>query len=286
MTNYRMKNMTLVGFKDEAELVKRVAAKLKIRPQFADEGVYRAGEHWVKGPAKPRRRVLVVANVRESPDSIFRLHLLSFALRHAGARRVGLLAPWIAYGRQDRPSKPGDAPAGSAIGEICEDAFDKIVTLDAHSPTFIGSFDGKLVNVTPWPELTAGGFDLVAAPDRGATERASLAADAMGVPFIVIEKTRVGKKVAAKTQAGTSVKGARILLVDDMADSGGTLVAAAKALKKAGASKVAASVTHAIDLKRLKSILAAESLVVTAFFDHAGGKLAEGLLDGMVRKLT
>jgi len=277
---------SVVGFEDEAALVRTAARSLKAHAILVKAGKYRAGELKIIGPAKPPRSVSVVANVKENTDSLFRVLLLSHELREAGAKRVELIAPWIAYGRQDRVVHPGEEPAGLMVGRLLSAMFDRIITLDAHSQAFMDSYKGKLVDVIPWQTIKAKNIDLVAAPDHGAAWRASYAADALGVPFVVIEKKREGKIVKSKLPLGTKAKGARVLLVDDIADSGGTLKAAARELKKAGASQITALVTHAFGLSRLQRHLRPEIISIRAVFDHAAGKLepeAFGMLVKAVR---
>jgi len=277
-----MKNSMVVGFKDEAGMVREFAKRFKAAISIVQAGKYRAGEMKLSGPAKSPRHVVVVANVWENPESLFRVLLLSHELRHAGAKKVDLVAPWIAYGRQDRATRPGEEPAGLMVGRLLSAMFDKIVTLDAHSQEFRDGFKGKLTNVIPWKDLESKDeFDLVAAPDEGATSRASYAAESLGVPFIVIEKVRHGKNVKSKLPAGTKAKGARILLVDDMADSGSTLKAAAVALKKAGARSIAATVAHAFDLCRLSRITKKDIREIDCFFDHATGTIAGDALKSL-----
>jgi len=267
-------------------LVRKVAHRLKSRVFLVQAGKYQAGELKVTGPAKASKHVVVAADVWEDPDSLFRVLLISHELHHAGAKRVDLVAPWIAYGRQDRATRPGEEPAGLMVGRLLSVMYDKIVTLDAHSQAFMDSFKGKLVNVVPWMTLKPQGkVDLIAAPDRGAAWRASYAADALGVPFMVIEKKRIGGAVRSKLAPGTKVKGARVLLVDDMADSGGTLKAAARELKKAGAFSISALVTHAFDLKRLQRLMRPEIKKVDAFFDHKPRKIDPTALNSLVRSL-
>lgn len=278
----------VVGFKDEAPLARRVAAALKTKAKFVAAEKYRAGELNLLGPSAVPRRVVVAANVREPAESLFRVLSLAHGLRQVGAKRVVLLAPWIAYGRQDRATHPGEEPLGLLVGNLLGSMFDRIVTLDAHSPAFMAAFKGRLANVMPWASFKMPGIDLVVAPDRGATERASLAADALGVPFMVIEKKRlVGARHAAPVQSklpgGAKVKGARVLLVDDMSDSGGTLKAAARVLKEAGAASVVAVVSQAFDLCRLNSSLAPEIAAVECLSDHASGILADDALRELVR---
>jgi len=277
--------LSVVGFRDEAPLVRRAAKLLGAKPSFVRQGRYRAGEMKLVGPAKPAREAVVAACVGESPESLLRVLSLAHELRHAGAGRLTLLAPWIAYGRQDRATHPGEEPMGLMVGKLLSSMFDRIVTLDAHSPAFVGSFKGKLVDVLPWMAMQASGIDLVAAPDHGAIERASLAADALGVPFIVVEKKRSGKKTTAKLQPGTRVKGAHILLVDDMADSGGTLKAAARGLKRAGVASVRAVVSHAFSLALLRERLAADVAEVSAHYDH-GKAISDSALELLTKEFT
>jgi len=277
-----MKKMNIVGFADERKTVQDFAKRFKSKPSFVATGKYRGGELKLMGLAKPPKEIAVVANVWEKPESLFRVLALAHELRHAGAKRVELIAPWIAYGRQDRPAKLGDEATGLMVGKLLSAMFDKIVTLDAHSEAFMKSFKGKLINVMPWEDIGASEeVDLVAAPDQGATSRASLAADSIGVPFIVIEKKRSGKKVSAKLPSGTNIAGANVLLIDDMADSGETLKAAARALKKAKAKKMIATVSHAFDLLALNAKLAPEVATIDCFFDHRSGLLAESAVDAL-----
>ncbi|MBI5655114.1 ribose-phosphate pyrophosphokinase [Candidatus Uhrbacteria bacterium] len=290
-----MKKITVVGFKDEAKLVKDVARLVGGDVYLAETTRYRSGELKVTGLAKPTQHTVVAANIWEDPDVLFRTLLLSHELRSAGTSRLDLIAPWIAYGRQDHATQPGEEAAGIMVGRMLSAMFDRIVTLDAHSQKFIDGFKGKMRNVVPWAELKlAGKFDLVAAPDEGATSRASYAAESLGLPFIVIEKKRIHagtknglpiQKIISILPAGVKVKGARILLVDDMADTGETLKAAAVELKKAGAKNVTASVSHAFDLGKLKKGLAPQIASVTAFFDHAGRKIDEKTLGALTDKV-
>lgn len=278
-----MKKITVVGFKDEVKLVKEVARLIGSEACLAETAKYRSGELKVMGLAKPTPLTVVAANIWEDPDVLFCVMLLAHELRYAGAKRLVLIAPWISYGRQDRATHPGEEASGIMVGKLLSAMFDKVVTLDAHSEEFIRGFKGKLVNVLPWENVqVTKKHDLIAAPDAGATSRASYAAESLGLPFIVIEKTRTGKNVKAKIPEGVELKGARILLVDDMADSGGTLKAAAVELKKARVKKISVVVTHAFDLKRLKKVLAPQTTSVIAYFDHAKGKLDEAML----RKLS
>lgn len=277
----RVKTKLIVGFEDERHLVERFAEEMSMPFFLAQSSKYRAGEFHLTGPDKAPRDTLVFSSVHENPESLFGILLLNDALRRHGAKRTTLIALWMAYGRQDRPSKPGEAPAGLVVAGLLARAFDKIVTLDAHSKDFIQAFDGKLVNVLFEPKeiLRAVGssLDIIAAPDHGARFRAERVADHAGLKSLVLKKTRIKGKVQTFFTGKTpNLTGARILFVDDMADSGSTLIQAAKILKQAGASSVASFVTHAMDCKQLNKNLKPEISQVVCGFDHKRNVLMDG----------
>jgi len=263
----------VIGFTNEHGLVQAFVKVLKTKAAWAKVESFRAGEMRVTGPVKAPREVTVVSNVTEDPSTLFRLSLLAQALRAAGCKHIKLIAPWIAYGRQDRATKKGESPAGLVVSRLLSQTFDKIVTLDAHSPAFIKSFKGKLKNVLPIKALLPSALNdltLIAAPDQGAAERARDFAKHLRVPCVVMEKVRTGEKVKARILGKTSaVAGARVLLVDDMADSGKTLAAAANTLYKNGAADVQALVTHSFDLKHLNKRLVLDCVRVWSVYDHA-----------------
>lgn len=280
------RNFSIVGFTDESALVRAVAERVGIRPLFANESSYRAGEMVVIGPVNPFRHVLLVTNIWEHAPSVFRTLLLADALRNAGATRVDLLAPWIAYGRQDRVTVAGEAPAGIVIGRLLAHTFDHMTTLDAHSPEFIRSFRGRLVSVMLLQkgiQSRRHRISLVVAPDRGATERAKRVARSLRVPFAVITKKRVNGRVVSSCLdiREKDVLGARALLVDDIADSGGTLESAVCVLRSAGAASVSAFVSHAVDLTALRSSAKGMLDHVDAAFDHKTKKMSPQVLTAL-----
>lgn len=294
-------NMQLIAFRHRPTLAKALAKKLKLKISWAELEHYAAGELKVMAPKKVARRVVVIADVEEDSTSLVSLLFLATALRSAGAKQVTLMAPWIAYGRQDRVDRPGQAPAGLVVARALSQSFDRIVTLDAHSPAFIKAFGGKLIDVIPtqnpplfppkaYPpmEEKGGRGDIIVAPDRGATARAKRLAQALGLPWIVIEKHRGIKGVQSKIKRSDmpKVKRANVLMVDDMADSGGTLISAAKVLRQAGAKQVEAYVTHALDMPKLKSALKGSVSRVWTAYDHKSSKLSLLVLSGLVKKIA
>lgn len=264
------RKIVVVGFHDQAAFARRLAHLLRARVYFAAEKTYPAGELAVTGPKTAWPRTVVAASVNEDPSSLFRLLLLADALRSAGARHLTLMAPWVAYGRQDRAGQ-----AGLTVAHVLARAFDRIVTLDAHSPAFVRAFGRTLINILPdqacLPAPVRQKISLAAAPDMGASARAQHMARALGVPWIAVRKRRKGRRITSTLTLRDKkrVRGQHVLLVDDMADSGHTLIAAAHELKRAGALSVQAYVTHALQGKQLVKHLRAEHICVFFIFDHA-----------------
>jgi len=274
-------NVSVIGFADDAAILRIFAKRFGVRPLFAKTATYPAGEMALSGPAEPGKHMTVVANIKETPDSLFRVLLLAEALRAAGAKRLDLVAPWIAYGRQDRAVQAGEAPAGIVVARLLSSAFNKIVTLDAHSERFQKAFGGKLANILPSTKLLmpiVRTYDFVAAPDRGANGRTQRIAKAARLPMIQFVKKHIGRTVSVKAEGKMDVRGKCVLLIDDLVDSGATLIAAARVLRSAGAEHVDAFVTHAVDLKVLKRRTRGWIGSVQAAFDHASGDYAEWLM--------
>lgn len=276
----------IITLPEYATLATRVAKRLSAPVSIVKRERYPSGELKLTIPAKPGKRILVVSDVREDPADPLVVTSLGEGLRANGAKRVELFAPWIGYGRQDHVAKPGETPCGVVVGYLLGAAFDKIVTIDAHSDAFIRTFGGTLNNILAFPDALAMNPDLIVAPDRGATGRAKTYAKRFRIPFIVLEKKRTssGSKKATLPK-NADVKGKHVLIVDDMTDSGGTLHAAAKVLRQAGATRMDAIVSHTFDLKRLKSLLTKEFDVVNAAYDHRTGTIMPWAFDRLISAL-
>ena len=271
---------TVIGFQAEAALVRGVAKALGVKPQFFEPKQYRAGEWAVFSPAEIAERVVVAGNIWEDPKQVFQLALLLKAVQTAGAKKVFLIAPWIAYGRQDRPASRGESPAGQVIAEfLLSTGVDKIVTLDAHSIRFQNFFKGRLVSVQSVEAAVSSARNLritaVATPDRGARSRAKLVADKLRVPFIQIDKRRIGSGKVISHLVSGNPKGQRVLLIDDIVDSGKTLIKAAEILKQKGAVSVHAYLSHAVDINKFGRNAKKYGIdFIQAAFDHRTRRLS------------
>ncbi len=248
---YMCMSQTIVGFEGRDQLARALAREFGASYAALVVSTYRAGERAVRASRAVSKRCLLVADLEADSESVWRVLLAADALRRAGAKKVSLLAPWMAYGRQDRPAKTRESVGGAALGQALSRAFNKIYTIEAHSALFRKHFRGSLKSLSARDLVVnaarSKGATAIAAPDHGAVKRAKSVAKRLRATLIVCEKvrTRPGLGDVRTKIASGDPTGHRVAIVDDMVDSGGTLKEAARALRSAGARSVGAVVTHA-----------------------------------------
>jgi ribose-phosphate pyrophosphokinase len=182
--------------------------------------------------------------------------LMIDALKRASAKRITVVAPFFPYGRQDKKHKGREPISARLMADLFAAAgADRIMSVDLHAPQIQGFFDGPVDHLWALPTLADfvaekwGREELtVVSPDSGRVRVADIWADRLGAPLAIIHKRRdpdVPNQVSAHELVG-DVEGRTCLLVDDMIDTAGTIVAAAAALKKNGAARVIVAATHAV----------------------------------------
>jgi ribose-phosphate pyrophosphokinase len=181
------------------------------------------------------------------------------ALKDAGAARVTAVSPYLCYARKDRRTKPHDPVTTRYIAALFEAVgTDVMIALDVHNPAaFENAFRRRAITLTAAPLFVdyvkaLGDKDLsVVSPDPGGVKRAELFREALeaecGFPVAkgFVDKRRSSGVVTGDVFAG-DVAGATALIVDDLLSTGHTLLRAANAVRKAGAKRVIAFVTHGL----------------------------------------
>ena len=182
--------------------------------------------------------------------------LMVDALKRASAKRITVVAPFFPYARQDKKHKGREPISARLMTDLFAAAgANRIMSVDLHTPQIQGFFNGPVDHLWALPTLADyvaeqwGNEDLtVVSPDSGRVRVADIWADRLGAPLAIIHKRRdpdVPNQVSAHELVG-DVTGRTCLLVDDMIDTAGTIVAAAAALKKNGAARVIVAATHAV----------------------------------------
>jgi ribose-phosphate pyrophosphokinase len=181
------------------------------------------------------------------------LLLMIDALRRASAERITAVLPYYGYARQDRKDKPRMPISARLIANLIQRAgADRVLTLDLHAAQIQGFFDVPVDHLFAAPVMieyfdSIGRRDMtVVSPDAGGVERARAFAKHMNAPLAIIDKRRTDVNVAEVMHIIGDVEGSHCLIVDDLIDTGGTLVKGAEALLKQGALSVTACATHAV----------------------------------------
>ncbi|MDD9368785.1 MAG: ribose-phosphate diphosphokinase [Acidimicrobiales bacterium] len=177
------------------------------------------------------------------------------AARRASAKRISAVIPFYGYGRQDRKAEGREPITAKLVANMFAAAgADRLMSVDLHSGQIQGFFDGPFDHLVAMPVLVdhisehMGDDIVVVSPDAGRVKVAERYANVLHADLAIVHKRRVkGAKntVEAKEVVG-NVAGRTCVLIDDMIDTGGTLVAAAEQLIEQGASQVCAVATHGV----------------------------------------
>jgi ribose-phosphate pyrophosphokinase len=201
---------------------------------------------------------IIYGSLDQPNDKLIAILFAVEALRRAGAGRIVLLAPYLCYMRQDVAFAEGEAMSQKAVGRLIAANVDRIITVDAHlhrTPDIRSVFPGiEAENLSATPAIASAlvsrGINpatIVVGPDAESSRSASDLAARLGLAHMVAEKLRHGDRlVEIRFPDPASLAGQPVLLVDDIASSGATLIACAEALVAAGAGPISAIVTHAL----------------------------------------
>lgn len=186
--------------------------------------------------------------------SLMELCIMIHACKIASAKRITAVVPLFPYARQDKKDKSRAPITAKLVANMLQKSgCDHVVTMDLHASQIQGFFDVPVDNLYAEPSAILyirNNFDVsklvIVSPDAGGAKRATSMADRLGVDFALFHKERKKANEVSRMVLVGHVKDKIAVLVDDMADTCGTLVLAAKHLTEAGAESVYAIVTHGI----------------------------------------
>jgi ribose-phosphate pyrophosphokinase len=207
-------------------------------------------------------------------DALMEQMIMVDAAKRASAKRITVVMPFYGYARQDRKSSGREPITARLLANLFETAGAKrLLSVDLHSGQIQGFFNGPVDHLTAMPvlvdHLAQYGDDLVVvSPDTGRVKVAARYANALhaGLAFVYKQRRKEEKNSVEAMALVGEVEGKTCVLIDDMIDTAGTMVAAAEQLTRAGAARVLAAATHAVlsgpAIERLeKSVI--EKVVVT-----------------------
>src|SRR5213083_600494 len=187
-------------------------------------------------------------------DHLMELLIIMDALRRSSARRITAVVPYFGYARQDRKPGPRTPISAKLVSNLITRAgADRVMTLDLHAGQIQGFFDIPTDNLYAAPMMVRDikerfdiGKVMVVSPDVGGVGRARGLAKRINAPLAIIDKRRERAGESEVMNVIGEVEGRTCILVDDLVDSGGTLVNAADALLEKGARDVYAYISHGV----------------------------------------
>ena len=255
--NLHGKDIKIFAGNSNRELALEIAEKIGLPLGLANVGKFSDGECAIGINEVVRGSDVFLIQSLCTPvnDNIMELLIMIDALRRASAGRITAVIPYYGYARQDRKAKARDPISAKLVANLLTTAgADRILTMDLHAPQLQGFFDIPLDHLLGVPIL-ANHFRekfentsdvVVVSPDVGSVARSRKFAERLDVPLAIIDKRRPKANVSEIMNIIGDVNNKRVVLVDDLIDTGGTIMNAAKALTEIGAKEVYACCTHGV----------------------------------------
>lgn len=298
--------MKIVACNSNRPLAEAVAASLGLPltrasvRRFADMEVFVEIHENIRG-----EDVFVVQSTSyPANDNLMELLITMDALRRASARRITAVIPYFGYARQDRKSGSRTPISAKLVANLITEAgAHRVLTMDLHAGQIQGFFDIPVDNMQAAPlfsrdikERYAGRNVMIVSPDVGGVVRARAIATRLGTELAIIDKRREAAGVSEVMHVIGEVEGRDCIVVDDIVDSGGTLVNAARALIENGAKSASVYVTHGvlsggavarIALSPVEMMMLTDSILATEAVRLAGNirqlSIAPLIADAMAR---
>src|ERR1700723_1228803 len=258
MTAPSQKKLMLFSGRAHPELTSEIARNLGIEPTPSRLFDFANGEIFVRFMESVRGSDAFVVQSHTAPINhwIMEQLIMVDALKRASAKRITVVAPFFGYARQDKKSRGREPISARLMADLFLTAgADRIMAVDLHTAQIQGFFDGPVDHLFALPILAGyveGNLDVsqvtVVAPDAGRVRVCERWTDRLGSPLAIIHKRRdpdVANQVRMFEVVG-QVAGRTCILVDDMIDTGATIIKAADALFEQGATQVIATATHGV----------------------------------------
>jgi ribose-phosphate pyrophosphokinase len=284
ITTANQKKLLLFSGRSHQELTDEIAACLGVEPTPTTLYDFANGEIFVRFLESVRGCDAFVLQSHTAPINKWIMeHLIMVdALKRASAKRITVVAPFFGYARQDKKSRGREPISARLMADLFLTAgADRIMAVDLHTAQIQGFFDGPVDHLFALPILANYIEDqldvsqvTVVAPDAGRVRVCERWTDRLGSPLAIIHKRRdpdVANQVKVLEVVG-QVEGRTCIIVDDMIDTGSTIVNAADALFEQGAAQVIATATHgvlsgpAVDLlknSRISEVIVSNTLPIT-----------------------
>jgi ribose-phosphate pyrophosphokinase len=251
--------LKLFALQGAHQLGQLIAKHLHVSLSQLEQTTFSDGEVLLRPLETVRNHHVYVVQSTHNPASSHLMELLMFvdALRRSSAKTINVVMPYYGYSRQDRVAKSREPITSRLIADLLvTSGVDHIITVDIHTLQTQGFFKIPFDNISPY-RLFAQAIQaevencvdhcVVVSPDHGSVVRARNFAEVLGdLPIGIVDKRRSRPNVAESVHFIGDVNGKIAIIIDDMIDTGRTLIGAASLLKQAGAQQVFALATHAV----------------------------------------
>jgi ribose-phosphate pyrophosphokinase len=245
----------LLAFDDEAVLAQGLAAELGLPLHIIQRHAFPDGETRLRLPPALPPQVLLLRGLQQPNAKLTELLLAAAGARELGAQQLTLISPYLAYMRQDIEFTPGEVVSQRQLGRLLATSFDAVLTVDPHLHR-VATLDevlpgrrGIALSAAPllgaWVAQQVPGA-LLLAPDEEAGQWVRAAALAAGLDHAVCHKQRHGDHDVDVSLPQVDVSGRAVVLLDDVASTGRTLIGAARGALARGAATVDVAVTHGL----------------------------------------
>ncbi len=237
-------------------LSKRICDYLNVPMGGAKVKTFSDGEIQIEINENVRLKDIFVIQSTCDPvnDNLVELLLMIDAFNRSSAKRITAVIPYFGYARQDKKVAPRVPISAKLVADLITTAgADRVITMDLHAGQIQGFFSIPVDNMFAAPvtlKHIKANYDqenlVIVSPDAGGAERARAFAKRLGAGLAIIDKRRTAPNVAKAMSVVGDVKGKVAMILDDMADTAGTLTQAASAIVEHGASEVHACCSHAV----------------------------------------
>ena len=251
-------NIKIFACNSNVELAKSIAKSLGLPLGDAEVTQFSDGEISIKINETIRGADVYIIQSTSAPvnDNLMELLIMIDAMKRASAGRITAVIPYYGYARQDRKARARDPISAKLVANLLTSAgANRVLTMDLHCAQIQGFFDIPVDHLVGLPLLTnyysqKYGEDLsnivAVSPDRGSVGRTRGFATKLDIPLAIIDKRRPKANVSEIMNIIGNIEGKRVIIVDDMIDTAGTITNAANALKERGAIGVDACCTHPV----------------------------------------
>ncbi len=256
--------MLALAFPDYLPQTQRFATRLEVGLKEISIHHFPDQESLVRLPTEIPEHVLLIRSLNQPNEKLVELLFAAKTARRLGAKRISLITPYLCYMRQDNENHPGETISQQIIGEWFADLFDDLITVDPHLHR-ISSLDEAFpmknaIALSAAPVITTllrKKFDhaLLIGPDSESKQWVAALAEELGFDYCVATKIRQGDAKVKINLPQKNYQNKPIVIVDDMASTGQTILETTRLLKNQGASEIYVVVTHPLFCNDAEQVL-------------------------------